>query len=215
MAPSYEAKEYYQDEAVAAGYDSARFRGVRGALVNRLEQRLLTSLMAGVPAGARVLDLPVGTGRLARRLQTAGYRVTGADVSLPMLRVARELQGDGASGLVRGDAEALPFADNSFEVAVCFRLLSHLPEEARTSVLREMGRVASDRVIAVYQPHKLAAWWVLNGLLLRRPVPRHYVSAKGLAAEFASCGLTAVHSRPLLRGAFMERAYVLKHAAGG
>jgi len=212
MSAPYEAKQHYQDEAVAAEYDAVRFRGLRGWLVNALEQRLLVRSLAGLPPGARVLDLPVGTGRLARRMAAEGYRVTGADISLAMMGVARRLASETgrASDFVRGDGESLPFRDNAFDAAVCFRLLSHLPPDARVRLLRELGRVASERVVAVYQPHKFAAWYALNNVLLRKNLPAYYVSARRLESEFAEAGLRLVRSATLLRGAFMERAYVLE-----
>ena len=214
MSASYEAKEHYRDEAVAAAYDRVRFRGIRGTLVDWLEQRLLMKAIQDVRPGGKVLDLPVGTGRMARRLAAAGYRVVGADVSVPMLRLARELaiEANEPAGLLRGEAETLPFADGTFDVAVCFRLLPHLPAEARTKILREMARVAH-RVVAVYQPHKVSIWWLLSGLILRRPMPRHYVSAKELEKELAGCGLRVMRSHALLRGVLMARAYVLEPAA--
>ena len=212
MSAPYEAKQHYQDENVAAEYDAERFRGLRGWLVNTLEQRLLVHSLAGLPRGARVIDLPVGTGRLARRMAAEGYRVTGADISLAMMGVARRLASEGgvASDFVRGDGESLPFRDNAFDASVCFRLLSHLPPDARVRLLRELGRVASERVVAVYQPHKVAAWYVLNNVLLRKKLPAYYVSARQLEAEFAEAGLRPARSATLLRGAFMERAYVLE-----
>jgi SAM-dependent methyltransferase len=42
-----------------------------------------------VPAGARVLDLGCGTGRIARELVTRGYQVLGVDESADMLAHAR------------------------------------------------------------------------------------------------------------------------------
>ena len=209
MTDPYDAKRHYQQETVAGDYDRARFAGLRGWLVNWLEQRLLMKAMAGVPAGAKVLDLPVGTGRMARRLNTAGYRAIGTDVSEPMLRISAELAG-GRADLVRGDGEALPYRDGAFQAAVCFRLLVHLPEGARKNVLRELARVASGRVVAVYQPHRLSLWWLVYGLLLRRKVPLHFVAPGDLEREFESCGLRLVRSHALLRGFFMERAYVLE-----
>ncbi len=210
MTSSYKAKEHYQEEDVAAAYDSVRFRGITGMLVNWLEQRLLMKAIEGARPGGRILDLPIGTARMARRLASAGYRTVGADVSLPMLRIARDLAANAGveSPLVRGDGEALPFAENTFQAAICFRLMSHLPTEARMAILREMGRVARERVVVVYQPHKVAAWWLVNGLLLRRPIPRHYASHDQVKREFAASGLRLLRSHAMLRGVFMGRAYV-------
>ncbi len=118
---SYDAKEHYQQEDIASGYDAERFRGVSGFLVDWLERRLLDQAMEGAGPGCRVLDLPVGTGRMSRHLESAGHHAIGADISFAMMQRARELSG-GAALLVRSDAESLPFADDSFDVAVCFRL---------------------------------------------------------------------------------------------
>ena len=210
---SYDAKGHYQQEEIASGYDAERFRGAKGAFVDRLERRLLDQSMEGLTPDSRVLDLPVGTGRMARYLESNGYQVVGSDISLAMMQVAGELSG-GRTALVRGDGERLPFADNSFDVAVCFRLLVHLPEEARLNLLREMARVAKERVIAVYQPHRMALWWLFYGLLLRRQLPRYFVTPSKLPTEFSNAGLQIVRSQTLLRGVFMERAYVLEPVGG-
>jgi ubiquinone/menaquinone biosynthesis C-methylase UbiE len=206
---TYEAKEHYQQDEIASGYDAERFRGLRGRLVDGLERRLLDKTMEGLQPNLRILDLPVGTGRMARYLTSKGHSVIGTDISLAMMRVGEELS-HGESVLVRSDGEALPFADNSVDVAMCFRLLVHLPEAARLNVLRELGRVARKRVIAVYQPHRIALWWLFYGLLLRRKLPRYFVPPGDLPAEFEHAGLRIVRSHTLLRGVFMERAYVLE-----
>ncbi|MCH7699706.1 MAG: class I SAM-dependent methyltransferase [Chloroflexi bacterium] len=208
---SYKAKDHYQQEEIAAAYDAERFRGLRGRSVDWLERRLLDKAMEGLEARLQVLDLPVGTGRMARYLTSKGHHVVGSDISLAMMEVGEKLS-EGGAVLVRGDGEALPFADDSFDVAMCFRLLVHLPEEARLNVLRELGRVARERVIAVYQPHRLALWWLFYGLLLRRRLPRYFVPPGDLPDEFAKAGLRLVRSHTLLRGVFMEQAYVLESA---
>lgn len=209
MTDRYDAKQYYQQSGVAEDYDRERFSGLRGWFVNRLEQTLLMKTMQGMSVGCRVLDLPVGTGRMSRRLRAEGFRPIGTDVSEPMLRISAQLSGSGAD-LARGDGERLPYRDGAFQAAICFRLLGHLPETARKNLLREMARVAKDRVIAVYQPHRLALWWLFYGLILRRKLPLHFVSDRDLKREFADCGLRLVRSHALLRGIFMERAYVLE-----
>ena len=59
--------------------------------------------------------------RMTRYLTSKGHRVVGSDISLAMMKIRVELS-DGRSVLLRGDGEALPFADDSFDVAVCLRL---------------------------------------------------------------------------------------------
>lgn len=210
---SYDAKGHYQQADIASGYDAERFLGARGALVDWLERRLLDQSIDGLKPGSRVLDLPVGTGRMTRYMESKGHQVVGSDISLAMMQVAGQ-RSAGQTVLVRGDGERLPFADDSFDVAVCFRLLVHLPEEARLNVLREMARVAKERVVAVYQPHRMALWWLFYGLLLRRQLPRYFVAPGKLPDEFSNAGLRIVRSHTLLRGVFMERAYVLEPAGG-
>jgi ubiquinone/menaquinone biosynthesis C-methylase UbiE len=66
--------------------------------------------------GPRVLEVSFGTGYLMRRYGR-DFQVTGVDVDPHMIGLAREhLHAAGIEArLVRGDAHALPFADDSFD----------------------------------------------------------------------------------------------------
>jgi ubiquinone/menaquinone biosynthesis C-methylase UbiE len=74
---------------------------------------------AGVPFlnGDDVLELAHGPGHMLLRLQTAGFRVVGFDLSPYMGRMAqRRLRKAGAAvPLVRGKAQSLPFAGEVFD----------------------------------------------------------------------------------------------------
>jgi SAM-dependent methyltransferase len=87
-------------------------------------------------AGARTaLDVATGGGHVARRLREAGLEVVSTDPA-PGMRPD-----------VVCAAEQLPFADGSFDVVAC-RTAAHHFADVRAA-LREMARVARDRVLIV------------------------------------------------------------------
>ena len=61
---------------------------------NRREMACIIQALEGVPAGAKVLDLPCGSGRLENMLLERGYEVVAADYSDPMLEVNRKYHED-------------------------------------------------------------------------------------------------------------------------
>jgi SAM-dependent methyltransferase len=72
----------------------------------------------GVGAGQDVLDVACGTGNAAIPAARAGARVTGLDLTPEMLAAARA-RGEAAAVAVEwveGDAEDLPFGDQSFDL---------------------------------------------------------------------------------------------------
>ena len=104
---------------------------------------------AGIRPGQAVLDVACGTGVVARaaRDRLAGNgTVVGVDLNEAMLTVARRL--DPGIDWRQGDAGALPFPDDSFDVVLCQAGLMFFPDRAQA--LREMARVARpDATVAV------------------------------------------------------------------
>jgi SAM-dependent methyltransferase len=72
----------------------------------------------GVPPGASLLDVACGSGQLALVAARRGVRVTGVDIADNSIRAARERAQVEAlpAEFDEGDAEALPYADASFDV---------------------------------------------------------------------------------------------------
>jgi ubiquinone/menaquinone biosynthesis C-methylase UbiE len=100
---------------------------------------------AGVDAGKRVLDLATGPGYAAARAAERGAQVIGMDFAPEMLELARRLHPD--IEFREGDATALDFEDESFDVVIGNFLMPHLsdlPTAVRefTRVTRPGGRVA-------------------------------------------------------------------------
>jgi ubiquinone/menaquinone biosynthesis C-methylase UbiE len=107
------------------------------------DQALAAARLARCPEGGDLLDVPCGFGRHSIPLAEAGYRVVGVDRSKPLLDEARRrAAGARWPKFVQGDYRKLPFADASFDVAVClFSSLGYLGDEEDTKALTEIGRV--------------------------------------------------------------------------
>ncbi len=99
---------------------------------------------AGLQEKGHVLDVATGTGDLALTIVAAcDCRVTGMDVSEKMMEAGRKKvkkKGrEGSIGFVTGKAEAIPFADNTFDaVTVAFGVRNYTDLEKG---LQEMLRV--------------------------------------------------------------------------
>ncbi len=108
--------------------------------------------------GERVLEVGVGTG-LALPHYRAGKRVTGIDLSPEMLERARaRVARDGLSHVERleiADAEATPFPDASFDIAVAMFVASVVPHPPR--LLAEMRRVVRPGGRLLFVNHFAAA----------------------------------------------------------
>jgi demethylmenaquinone methyltransferase/2-methoxy-6-polyprenyl-1,4-benzoquinol methylase len=102
-------------------------------------------------ADERILDVATGTGMVAAELRSrADCSVVGLDQSAEMLAVARtRFAGDGARvELIDGQAEELPFADESFDALTFTYLLRYVDNPPATikelaRVVRPGGRIAS------------------------------------------------------------------------
>jgi len=113
-----------------------------------------TSIIAaafGPLAGKRLLDIGCGSGALARSLSDRGARVVGVDPNAEVLALARKAVPTGA--FHQAGAEALPFADGSFDGAIFLNSLHHVPERAMRRALEEAARVVVPaRPIVVVEP---------------------------------------------------------------
>jgi ubiquinone/menaquinone biosynthesis C-methylase UbiE len=96
------------------------------------------------PEHMRLLDVACGTGRTLRQLATThpALRYHGVDLSPFYVRRARQNLADVAElSLAVENAEALPYADGTFDVVTSVYLFHELPRNARRGVIAEMARV--------------------------------------------------------------------------
>jgi SAM-dependent methyltransferase len=104
---------------------------------------------SGVGTGDRVLDVAAGTGNASIEAARAGASVVASDLTPELLEIGRrdaEAQGVGLT-FEEADAEALPYADDSFDavlscVGVMFAPHHELAARELTRVVRAGGRLA-------------------------------------------------------------------------
>jgi len=129
------------EEPVVSPSQYARWRATRlGRITERVETQLVFEL-AGPLAGKRVLDVGTGDGTYALEAAHRGANVTGLDSDPEMLGAARARARDGGVSLAlqEGRAEALPFADASFDVVLAITVLCFVPDPH--AAVKEIARV--------------------------------------------------------------------------
>ncbi len=95
-----------------------------------------------ITPGEQVLDVGAGTGRFSRLVAESAH-VVAVDLSPAMLDQARA---KGTPNLIQGDAHALPFRRDAFDVTLLVMVLHQLADFRM--VLREVARVSRRAVIA-------------------------------------------------------------------
>ena len=92
-------------------------------------------------AGLRVLEIGCGCGSEAERFARAGAHYNAVDLTTAAVRITRRrFQLASLEGrFIQGDAENLPFADDSFDLVYSHGVLHHTPDTPRT--IREVYRV--------------------------------------------------------------------------
>lgn len=150
------------------GADPDHYHGdtAKGYLAKRLkqehwhkEQEIVQNLLNDVPDGARVLDVPVGTGRFVEMYLAKKMAVYGIDISSDMLDAAREALGPAYDqcDMRRGSADELPYDDESFDLIVCFRFFGLISLDMGHRVLAELHRVCKGPVIIRVPVRKASA----------------------------------------------------------
>lgn len=130
----------FDDPAVSETYESW-YTGT-GVHAEELERRVLERLITRYTCVRRVLDIGCGTGHWTRWLDNAGPAVYGVDLSRAMLREAQRM---GTRRCLQADAQALPFPDKTFDLAMMVTTLEFVANPLRA--LEEAMRVSRKGVI--------------------------------------------------------------------
>jgi ubiquinone/menaquinone biosynthesis C-methylase UbiE len=195
------AFEHASWQRVATDYGDTFAAATRGFIEPLLDA-------ARVNADTRVLDVCCGPGLVAGAAVARGARVAGVDFSSAMLAIARAAQP--RVEFAQGDAEALPYADGSFDAVVANFGVHHVPHPA--AALAEMHRVLAPGGRAAFtvwpRPDTNVPWQLLfdairaHGALdaAKTPPPSGSInSEESCATALADAGFREADARLLKR----------------
>lgn len=182
-----------------------RVAGIYDRLFEPLNRRLrlLGVRMFPPVQGMKVLDVGCGTGVHLDIYRRYGCGLHGIDNSPSMLAVARNRLGEDAD-LRLGDAKALPYESNTFDLLVCMLVLHEMEQGMRMSVIAEMQRVIrTDGHILLIDFHAGRArplkGWLTRAIILLSEVAagrrhfrnyRHFMANRGLRGLIEAGRLT-------------------------
>ena len=111
--------------------------GIDYAQLRKPDPRIARAIEQALGGTKTIVNVGAGTGSY----EPLGRRVVAVEPSLAMIRQRRP----GAAPVVRASADALPFADASFDAAMAILTVHHWPD--REAGLRELRRVSRGPVV--------------------------------------------------------------------
>jgi ubiquinone/menaquinone biosynthesis C-methylase UbiE len=206
MTADYETRtrDRYRDAEIAAQYHR-EMTSMRNPVDRFVAHRERTGVLAaieklGVREGARVLDVPAGTGKLVPLLRRPGVSYVAADMSPAMLGFI-----EGGVPRVVADATAVPFPPNAFDLVVCLRLLHRVPEEVCAGILAEIARLAPVAVVSMAGTPRHPAVRQAFRKVLRRPGGEWFqLGPDGLAALLRPLNGRVVSAKNIAPAVSME-----------
>lgn len=126
-------------------FATVSYRDPLDSVVSAYAQPKLDFIGSHIPINGSALDVGCGHGAFTIRLKKSATTVVGVDTSLHLL------SHNPHRTLICGDASALPFADESFDLVFEANLLHHVSN--RKQVVKEMARV-SRRHVVLLEPNR-------------------------------------------------------------
>jgi SAM-dependent methyltransferase len=188
--PRFATRDGY---AESFGDEWHRFRTVQidsanGSRESEVAFGLKTGLRPEDVRSRLVLDAGVGAGRYAEVMARWGAEVVAIDLTRAIDAAAMNLRGRASAHLVQADIFALPFRDETFDVAYSIGVLHHTPDTARAfrrvaAVVKKGGQLA----VYIYLAGGLACYFSDAFRVITTRLPRllvYYGSAAAIPLYF-------------------------------
>lgn len=225
MLDKFKRRSHELEYIDTGDYTPAEYEGCIGELqlVNRwmgdahtLQATLFRDVAARKLQSFSILDVGAGSGELLR-VTASWTRRTGRRLSA----VGLELNERSAQSIceeskdfdeirsVRGDALSLPFADATFDYVISSLFTHHFVDGQVVSILREMSRVAKQRILVIdLHRHPIAyfLYTTVGKLVLHNRLLRHD-GALSILRSFKTHELFELAQRAGLRDVGVERHF--------
>ncbi len=165
---------------------------------------VIAEIKKAFPA-AHVLDIGCGAGFLANELARQGMTVTGFDASPESLAIARRYDATARVTYQQGDANQLPFADASFDVACALDFLEHVEDPAH--IVAEATRILKPGGLFFFHTfaRNFIAWlfgikgveWFVKNTPPNMHSYRYFINPSELKTMCEQCGLSVLTMRGL------------------
>lgn len=150
--------------------------------IARLEvSRVVDIVLEGLNNPKNVLDVGTGSGLFAEKFAAKGLKVTGLDANPEMIPVAQEFVPAGVFRI--GEAERLPFEDETFDI-VFMGLLLHEVDDL-LAVLTEASRVVKHRIAVLEWPYETGEFG---------PPLEHRLEFEKIEAAAKKAGINGINS---------------------
>ncbi len=185
MSKDYRKRVVYFYNTFAGLYDLTEFtrKGTREAMVRASECK----------PGDRVLDVCTGTGELALAFAIHGAHTVAVDLAHSMLKVGNRKSSSEYLNFLETDATKLPFPNKSFDIVTVSLALHHMPETVQIDVMKEMTRLAGQKVVMVeWHAPRNPRWQTLKGFIIKLMDKSEHMQA-WMHQDFpATCGVAGL-----------------------
>lgn len=223
MFEKFRTRSHEQEHLDTGDYTPDEYEGclveLRG--INRflgdaraLKKTLLPELRRAKIESFALLDVGAGSGELLRQVSAwtkhSTKRLIGLELNARSARsILEESRAQTWISAVRGDALNLPFADRSFDYAICSLFTHHFTDEEIVCVLREMSR-ASTRGIIVIDLHRHPLAYLFYTTVLRAWLRNRLIREDGalsILRGFRPRELQSLGERAGLRNVCVQRRF--------
>ena len=162
-------QRFYSTEAER--YEVARYGSAYGRAFRQAHREVVSELLATGGKRGAVLDVASGTGQLLPCAMSCGESIVACDLTPEMMKVSRNLYDCDSLAFIQADALKLPFADESFDLAMSSRFLHLFSPEVQVQILAEMRRVVKPGGLVVVDVYNsVARKWLSPAIALYRKI---------------------------------------------